>query len=144
MNIPSQDLISNLTSSFHFQVNGRDVSQSTHEEAMEAFLQAQEPITVEVLRRNPVSSSSNPSSTTNTQSTRGGNNNSACSSKRNSCYFPTENIANSIAIQTEVILGGIELPTSSPTRDDLLLPFLDYEVIISFNTLAFSSNKKET
>ncbi|XP_059091510.1 E3 ubiquitin-protein ligase PDZRN3-like isoform X3 [Tigriopus californicus] len=123
------------------KVNGRDVSQSTHEEAMEAFLQAQEPITVEVLRRNPTSSST-PSSMTNTQSTRGGgnnncnnnnssnnNNNSAYSSKRNSCYFPSENIGNSIAIQTEVVLGGIDLPTS-PTRDDLLLPFLDYEEVL--------------
>ena len=33
------------------QVNGRDVSQSSHEEAVAAFLTASEPITVEVLRR---------------------------------------------------------------------------------------------
>jgi len=33
------------------KVNGRDVSQSSHEEAVAAFLTASEPITVEVLRR---------------------------------------------------------------------------------------------
>ena len=32
-------------------MNGRDVSQSSHEEAVAAFLTASEPITVEVLRR---------------------------------------------------------------------------------------------
>ena len=31
-----------------FQVNGQDVSKSSHDEAVETFLQAQEPITVEV------------------------------------------------------------------------------------------------
>ena len=36
---------------FALQVNGRDVSQSSHEEAVAAFLTASEPITVEVLRR---------------------------------------------------------------------------------------------
>ena len=52
----------NFTSCFHefftylflffaLQVNGRDVSQSSHEEAVAAFLTASEPITVEVLRR---------------------------------------------------------------------------------------------
>ncbi len=35
------------------QVNGRDVSQCSHDEAVEAFLAAEEPITVEVLRRKP-------------------------------------------------------------------------------------------
>ena len=33
------------------QVNGRDLSQATHEEAVEAFRTAKEPIVVEVLRR---------------------------------------------------------------------------------------------
>ena len=33
------------------QVNGHDLSQSTHEEAVEAFRTAKEPIVVEVLRR---------------------------------------------------------------------------------------------
>lgn len=41
---------------YHFffycvQVNGQDLSQSTHEEAVEAFRSAKEPIVVEVLRR---------------------------------------------------------------------------------------------
>ncbi|ESO89886.1 hypothetical protein LOTGIDRAFT_164580 [Lottia gigantea] len=34
-----------------FKVNGQDLSNSTHEEAVEAFHSAQEPIVVEVLRR---------------------------------------------------------------------------------------------
>lgn len=34
-----------------FQVNGQDLSQASHEEAVEAFRAAAEPITVEVLRR---------------------------------------------------------------------------------------------
>lgn len=34
-----------------FQVNGQDLSKSTHEEAVAAFRTAQEPIIVEVLRR---------------------------------------------------------------------------------------------
>jgi len=34
-----------------FQVNGRDLSQASHEEAVEAFRNAEEPIVVEVLRR---------------------------------------------------------------------------------------------
>lgn len=34
-----------------FQVNGQDLSKSSHEEAVEAFRTAQEPIVVEVLRR---------------------------------------------------------------------------------------------
>lgn len=33
------------------QVNGQDLSKSTHEEAVEAFRTAKEPIVVEVLRR---------------------------------------------------------------------------------------------
>lgn len=33
------------------QVNGQDLSQASHEEAVEAFRAAAEPITVEVLRR---------------------------------------------------------------------------------------------
>ena len=36
---------------FLLQVNGRDLSQATHEEAVEAFRTAKEPIVVEVLRR---------------------------------------------------------------------------------------------
>ena len=40
--------------SIHFvQVNGIDLSKATHEEAVEAFKNAAEPIAVEVLRRAP-------------------------------------------------------------------------------------------
>lgn len=34
-----------------FQVNGQDLSKATHEEAVEAFKNAQEPIIVQVMRR---------------------------------------------------------------------------------------------
>ncbi|XP_055973853.1 PDZ domain-containing RING finger protein 4 [Sorex fumeus] len=37
------------------QVNGKDLSKFTHEEAMEAFQNAKEPIVVQVLRRTPLS-----------------------------------------------------------------------------------------
>ncbi|XP_067292250.1 PDZ domain-containing RING finger protein 4-like [Pseudorasbora parva] len=36
------------------QVNGRDLSRASHEEAVEAFRSAKDPIVVQVLRRNPV------------------------------------------------------------------------------------------
>uniref|UniRef100_A0A672U4D5 PDZ domain-containing protein n=1 Tax=Strigops habroptila TaxID=2489341 RepID=A0A672U4D5_STRHB len=36
-------------------VNGKDLSKATHEEAVEAFRNAKEPIVVQVLRRAPVS-----------------------------------------------------------------------------------------
>ena len=35
----------------YFQVNGQDLSSASHEEAVEAFHSAKEPIVVEVLRR---------------------------------------------------------------------------------------------
>lgn len=35
------------------QVNGKDLSKATHEEAVEAFRNAKEPIVVQVLRRAP-------------------------------------------------------------------------------------------
>ncbi|XP_030631129.1 PDZ domain-containing RING finger protein 4 [Chanos chanos] len=36
------------------QVNGKDLSRASHEEAVEAFRSAKEPIVVQVLRRNPI------------------------------------------------------------------------------------------
>lgn len=38
---------------FLFQVNGKDLSKATHEQAVEAFRTAKEPIMVQVLRRAP-------------------------------------------------------------------------------------------
>lgn len=35
------------------QVNGKDLSRATHEQAVDAFKTAQEPIVVQVLRRTP-------------------------------------------------------------------------------------------
>ncbi|KAM6153468.1 PDZ domain-containing RING finger protein 4 isoform 2-T2 [Erethizon dorsatum] len=40
------------------QVNGKDLSKATHEEAVEAFRNAKEPIVVQVLRRTPLSRAS--------------------------------------------------------------------------------------
>lgn len=42
-----------MTSHMHFflQVNGRDVSQSSHHEAVEAFKTAEDPVVVQVFRR---------------------------------------------------------------------------------------------
>lgn len=39
---------------FSSKVNGRDLSKATHEEAVEAFRNAKEPIVVQVLRRAPL------------------------------------------------------------------------------------------
>lgn len=44
-----------------FQVNGIDVSQCSHEEAVQVFLGAEEPITVEVKRRSSTSNDPNAS-----------------------------------------------------------------------------------
>ena len=66
---------------FALQVNGRDVSQSSHEEAVAAFLTASEPITVEVLRR-PAGSVASKTASNNTASV------SVPASHRNSAYIP--------------------------------------------------------
>ena len=125
---------------FYLQVNGRDVSHCTHNEAVEAFLTASEPITVEVLRRRPDSVS-------------------VPVSHRNSAYIPNNNLAkspsqsslkeNSLASsQTEAGLvpppPHVIVPPHPAERDhdfldeedelleehdvDLLVPGLDYEV----------------
>lgn len=41
--------------SVFLKVNGKDLSKATHEEAVEAFRNAKEPIVVQVLRRAPIS-----------------------------------------------------------------------------------------
>ena len=45
------DVVDQLFVVFFLQVNGRDLSKASHEEAVEAFRTAKEPIVVEVLRR---------------------------------------------------------------------------------------------
>lgn len=43
-----------MVSAWHFlQVNGKDLSKATHDQAVEAFRAAKEPIVVQVLRRAP-------------------------------------------------------------------------------------------
>ena len=118
------------------QVNGRDVSQSSHDEAVEAFLQAEEPITVEVLRR--------------AQSPKDGPQQQQDSQQDNHGILDMpQHSSNSIAVQTEVALGvadiGIEeyvddeeddiggsndiaLRDHDGDEEDILVPDLDYEV----------------
>ncbi len=48
---PSRERTLTETLCLYLQVNGRDLSRASHEEAVEAFRTAKEPIVVEVLRR---------------------------------------------------------------------------------------------
>ena len=117
---------------FYLQVNGRDVSHCTHNEAVEAFLTASEPITVEVLRRRPDSVS-------------------VPVSHRNSAYIPVakspsqSSLKESLATtQTAEVAAPVPHVVHPAERDhdfldeedelleehdvDLLVPGLDYEV----------------
>lgn len=112
------------------QVNGRDVSQSSHDEAVEAFLQAEEPITVEVLRR--------------AQSPKDGPGQQEDSQQDDHGVPEMPQLSShSIAVQTEVALGvadiGIEEYVDDEEDDvgseheegdeeDILVPDLEYEV----------------
>ena len=117
------------------QVNGRDVSQSSHDEAVEAFLKADEPITVEVLRRLHL-----PTNPTQQQDLQ----------VDNSIPERPQHSSNSIAIQTDVTLGvadiGVEenvnyeegdrdlgrndnvIPNHDGYEEDIIGLDLDYEV----------------
>lgn len=46
-------IFTSLCFSTFFQVNGKDLSKATHDQAVEAFRTAKEPIMVQVLRRAP-------------------------------------------------------------------------------------------
>ncbi len=83
-----------------FQVNGRDVSNSSHEEAVEAFLQAEEPITVEVLRRGGGGDCNN--------SNNNCSNNSNSNSNKSATSTASRSSSNSIAVQTEPQAGSAE------------------------------------
>ena len=76
-------------------MNGRDVSNSSHEEAVEAFLQAEEPITVEVLRRGGGGDSNN-------------SNNNCSNSNKSATSTASRSSSNSIAVQTEPQAGSAE------------------------------------
>ena len=109
----------------YFQVNGRDVSQSSHEEAVEAFLQAQEPITVEVLRRGQQASRTASSVPTST---------------RNSVYIPTSTGKSPSPKPPHPVLINdnveVEEEELSEEMDEVVnfsvLPGLDYEVNIQW------------
>lgn len=85
-----------------FQVNGKDLSKATHDQAVEAFRAAKEPIMVQVLRRTPNLKLPTP---------------------------PTDSRMSDTATQTDITLQHImalsDLPGSSPPMTELeeyLLP----------------------
>lgn len=49
-----------MVSPSSFQVNGKDLSKATHDQAVEAFRTTKEPIVVQVLRRAPYPKVANP------------------------------------------------------------------------------------
>ena len=127
----------------YLQVNGRDVSHCTHNEAVEAFLTASEPITVEVLRRRPDSVS-------------------VPVSHRNSAYIPVakspsqSSLKESLATTQTAEAAPVPNIVHPAERDhdfldeedelleehdvDLLVPGLDYEVSFCFYIFRFQSN----
>ena len=119
--------IFNLSSFFCLQVNGRDVSHCTHDEAVEAFITASEPITVEVLRRRPDSVS-------------------VPASNRNSVYIPAKSPSQSSLKDPQAQIEAAHLNHVDHDYEDdeddelleehdvdLLVPGLDYEVSNAFN-----------
>nr|XP_054750233.1 PDZ domain-containing RING finger protein 4-like [Lytechinus pictus] len=95
-----------------FQVNGKDLSKATHEEAVEAFKNAQEPIIVQVMRRSPCTAK-NGSTTPNGQGAVPG---------------PVERTMCSVGTQTELqsedllwkVLQRCSLPPTDKNCDDPL------------------------
>lgn len=115
----------------YFQVNGKDVSNSSHDEALTAFLAAEEPIMIEVLRRAPTpaaasdksiqrlsSSSSNPKLASSSSDV------SKPPSKRNSCSFPLTSTGD-LSSHNDFFDEHEDVED-----DDLLIPDLDYEVSV--------------
>ena len=92
---------------FYLQVNGRDVSHCTHNEAVEAFLTASEPITVEVLRRRPDSVS-------------------VPVSHRNSAYIPNNNLAKS---PSQSSLKENSLASTQTEEDVMWSSWIDQKVL---------------
>ena len=127
------------------------MSQSSHDDAVEAFLTAQEPITVEVLRRSSSTAASN--STHAAVGVPGSNpasltSNSVPVSHRNSTYIPPKSPSGlslkETSSQTEAAVASNNIILAKyPQNDhdfeeedelmvggteDLLVPGLDYEV----------------
>jgi len=92
-------------------VNGRDVSGSSHEEAVKAFMDAEEPIVVEVRRRKAGEDDDDGKGESLAKGEAAATSSEA-SSKRSSAYCP------------KVIVAD-ETPSAS---GDVLLPDLHYEV----------------
>lgn len=120
------------------------MSHCSHDEAVEAFLSAEEPIVVEVLRRAPSPQQQQQQQIQHSVS------DSRIASKRNSAYIPPTAASPPLptaAIQTGVaVLGARDEDLldgdGSSSNDLLLLPDLDYEVrgcrdFLSVNTANF-------
>lgn len=122
---------------FSFQVNGIDVSSLPHEDAVQVFLNAPEPIVVELKRRNAGSDSAGGSSTTSS--------NKSSESVKHSKQIPsTPTTMTTTAVQTEPLnyLASThpepdyevqeflydESPTSDHQDDECLPPDIDIEV----------------
>ena len=125
-------------------MNGRDVSQCSHEEAVEAFLQAQEPITVEVLRSSAASASTGGGSNSRPSKTATETASSVPSSHRNSVYIPTTKSPSQTSLKEPLMqptlindnnleAGLSEDVLNTEEMDEVnfaVLPGLDYEVNI--------------
>ena len=102
-------------------------------------MQAEEPITVEVLRR---TSSPNQQQQQQPQKPQQLQDSSEFSSKRSSVHIPEQQSSNTIAVQTDVALGTRDISSFADDDEDailddemaedvvvdLLVPDLDYEV----------------
>ena len=126
------------------------MSQSSHDEAVEAFLQAEEPITVEVLRRNAADSGTNgddakPATDANKTGSLKSTASAASSSGHASSSSTSSSGPNSVGIQTDLVLGAHTTEPLSMQKflqeledeeefievegeEDILVPDLDYEV----------------
>ena len=130
-------------------MNGRDVSNSSHDEAVEAFMQAEEPITVEVLRRG-AKEEKEAKSQKSCSSTSSSSASAASSFDRRR---PEEEIRemtpnSTIAVQTDLVLGTAINKGEVEEEDDddldelLMVPDLDYEASLKEAKVAFAVAKK--
>lgn len=127
------------------QVNGKDVSNSSHEDAVRCFESAQEPIIVEVLRRQPGQKSvHNTVDSTNVDQDKP----EKCDEEADADNNPAVSPLVSIAVQTdwaglieeELILDPINIIEEQPGNDsfeDFLPQHINFEVRTTFLRLCF-------
>ena len=115
----------------YFQVNGVDVSGCSHEEAVKKFMQAKEPIIVEVKRKNSITTVKDfqQSDENNKQKTN-------CATQDQTQIFPPPTYI-SREVQTEVDTANNCLKcvdyygyNSYKNEENLILPDFEYEVMI--------------